>query len=666
MPVAIIGAIAAGAAALTGAMGFAQQKKGEQSMSEKSAERGATAYGDLQSQYEQSYGDLEQSLNDQALNQQMALARSGGTAGAQAAGQSAAIAQAPQTATQAGIAAHQGALGYADLANQYRGRQAREDVADFSAVQDSRGRRFGAMGGGLASLGAQMMSDERTKNFNSRVGKDIGFPEAYGDIPVPSDHRMKNMPVSDARAKELEAENKQLKQQAAASPGSQALSSIGAAIGGAQAGAQGGQPGAPQANPWGQLGASIKENYGGEQQPRGKMDFGTGATPDPRAAAYEASLGAGSNVPTGPGAAQAAGMQASAQVQTDRDAAMMAEIQQASQREQLAQDMPGIEQFMRAQGMDVPVQDPNATQFQHPTAAPQQEPMAGYSPGPAAGMPGLLEQQEATRAAGATVGGGPVAQKAQEVAQMSAQQGTTPQEAVRELSREDQMATQAQYSDMEASWHTPDAAAFQDQPRQGTTTLNAREESMPSIPGFSQGPAARDQAYQHSQDLAASAPKVYPDTMAGKGMKAQDDRRAKQELKQQQRSAWLRHVMDPDRESGVKKEGILSDPDNPSDKRSKNYNGANMKASAIFEQTPGSSFTYKEEFQGMPGVDDEQHYGIMAQDLERTPEGATMVEEDEMGLKRVDTDRLSMANSAAINEILGRLRALDNGGTARG
>ena len=91
-----------------------------------------------------------------------------------------------------------------------------------------------------------------------------------------------------------------------------------------------------------------------------------------------------------------------------------------------------------------------------------------------------------------------------------------------------------------------------------------------------------------------------------------------------------------------------------------------MKASAIFEQTPGSSFTYKEEFQGMPGVDDEQHYGIMAQDLERTPEGATMVEEDEMGLKRVDTDRLSMANSAAINEILGRLRALDNGGAAHG
>jgi hypothetical protein len=97
----------------------------------------------------------------------------------------------------------------------------------------------------------------------------------------------------------------------------------------------------------------------------------------------------------------------------------------------------------------------------------------------------------------------------------------------------------------------------------------------------------------------------------------------------------------------------------PSDKDSKSIGkSAAGTASSIFEQTPGSSYTYKPEYQGVAGADDKPHYGIMAQDLEKTPEGATMVEEDETGLKRVDADRLSMANSAAINEILRKLREM--------
>ena len=65
--------------------------------------------------------------------------------------------------------------------------------------------------------------------------------------------------------------------------------------------------------------------------------------------------------------------------------------------------------------------------------------------------------------------------------------------------------------------------------------------------------------------------------------------------------------------------------------------------------------------QGAAGAQPGPQYGIMAQDLEKTPEGATLVDEDETGMKHVDTDRMTMAQSAALNEILQRIKALEGG-----
>lgn len=95
-----------------------------------------------------------------------------------------------------------------------------------------------------------------------------------------------------------------------------------------------------------------------------------------------------------------------------------------------------------------------------------------------------------------------------------------------------------------------------------------------------------------------------------------------------------------------------------SDEDTKNKSGAGG-AAETFRQTPGYAYTYKDEFLGQPGTKPGPQYGIMAQDLERTPVGRTVVGEDESGMKHVDADRLTMVNSAAIHELLTRLDKLE-------
>jgi hypothetical protein len=72
------------------------------------------------------------------------------------------------------------------------------------------------------------------------------------------------------------------------------------------------------------------------------------------------------------------------------------------------------------------------------------------------------------------------------------------------------------------------------------------------------------------------------------------------------------------------------------------------------------AFRYKPEFSdGDPGV----HYGVMAQDLEKSREGAKVVEEDPAtGMKQVDAGRLTMLNTAALSDLERRLRRLEGSG----
>jgi hypothetical protein len=98
-----------------------------------------------------------------------------------------------------------------------------------------------------------------------------------------------------------------------------------------------------------------------------------------------------------------------------------------------------------------------------------------------------------------------------------------------------------------------------------------------------------------------------------------------------------------------------------SDEKTKAAQGGGGEASEALRSTPGYAYQYKDEFQGQPGTKPGPQYGIMAQDLEKSPAGATVVSEDEEGLKHVDPERLTMLNSAAIHDLLARLDKLEGG-----
>lgn len=64
-----------------------------------------------------------------------------------------------------------------------------------------------------------------------------------------------------------------------------------------------------------------------------------------------------------------------------------------------------------------------------------------------------------------------------------------------------------------------------------------------------------------------------------------------------------------------------------------------------------ANFEYKPQFQGAPGAGDGQYTGIMAQDLQKTPAGASAVSTGPDGMKRVDGAKLATLNSAALSQL---------------
>lgn len=102
----------------------------------------------------------------------------------------------------------------------------------------------------------------------------------------------------------------------------------------------------------------------------------------------------------------------------------------------------------------------------------------------------------------------------------------------------------------------------------------------------------------------------------------------------------------------------------PSDERLKNIFGDNEDIIKVFAKIDAIQFTYKDKAHNIPdaenrGVDDDLHYGIKAQDLEKNPMTASAVVEDEMGNKLVDTKELTTINSAVISEICKRLEIIE-------
>lgn len=70
-------------------------------------------------------------------------------------------------------------------------------------------------------------------------------------------------------------------------------------------------------------------------------------------------------------------------------------------------------------------------------------------------------------------------------------------------------------------------------------------------------------------------------------------------------------------------------------------------------------FEYKPEAQEEYGVDDKEHVGVMAQELEKNPITASNVIEDENGIKHIDTNQQTLTNLALIADLAKRLADLE-------
>jgi len=83
--------------------------------------------------------------------------------------------------------------------------------------------------------------------------------------------------------------------------------------------------------------------------------------------------------------------------------------------------------------------------------------------------------------------------------------------------------------------------------------------------------------------------------------------------------------------------------------RENQMRGLQAPAVKMAQQAPGYSFQYRNP--SAQGAAPGQQFGVMAQDLERTPAGRSVVVQQPNGTKVVDTGRLSMQNTAAIGEL---------------
>lgn len=102
-----------------------------------------------------------------------------------------------------------------------------------------------------------------------------------------------------------------------------------------------------------------------------------------------------------------------------------------------------------------------------------------------------------------------------------------------------------------------------------------------------------------------------------------------------------------------------------SDEELKKIYGDNLADSLIenFAKISAIDFSYtdeaKKEYNGENAVDDEEHIGIKAQELEENPATKGVVKTDENGNLEVDTRHLTAANTAAIAELSRRVLTLE-------
>ncbi len=94
-----------------------------------------------------------------------------------------------------------------------------------------------------------------------------------------------------------------------------------------------------------------------------------------------------------------------------------------------------------------------------------------------------------------------------------------------------------------------------------------------------------------------------------------------------------------------------------SDKNEKSgYSMSDEDAKEAIDKTPGYSFRYKDP--DAMGADEGLQFGIMAQDLEKTPAGRSVVKKQPDGTRMVDTSRLALMEAGAMNAFSQKQNAL--------
>jgi len=93
--------------------------------------------------------------------------------------------------------------------------------------------------------------------------------------------------------------------------------------------------------------------------------------------------------------------------------------------------------------------------------------------------------------------------------------------------------------------------------------------------------------------------------------------------------------------------------------------GDNIDAIDVFSRLNAIEFTYNDKAKeihpnGENNVDNDAHFGLKAQELARNPLTSSVVSEDAEGFEQVNTDELTMVNSAVISEICKRIKNIED------
>lgn len=100
-----------------------------------------------------------------------------------------------------------------------------------------------------------------------------------------------------------------------------------------------------------------------------------------------------------------------------------------------------------------------------------------------------------------------------------------------------------------------------------------------------------------------------------------------------------------------------------SDKQLKNKSVFNDDIIDLFSKINAYDFAYtdkaKDLYLGNKGVDNDEHVGVMAQELQQNPITDSTVEKDENGYLSIDTKELTMADTAVLSDVCKRLLQIE-------